>query len=112
MTSLDIPAGIVQINSNAFSYCENFDYIYIHATEPFFLWDDAFPEINDHVHIVVPCNCIEAFEAQGLVTIVDEMGRVARTLFVDNKQTVDLQGLSSGVYFVKAGNAVKKIFVK
>ena len=153
LTSLDIPAGIVQINSNAFSYCENLDYIYIHATEPFFLWDDAFSEINDHVHIVVPCNCIEAFEAaeewegiqlyddcghmgvgeavtstmnvfpnpasetltieaQGLVTIVDEMGRVARTLFVDNKQTVDLQGLSSGVYFVKAGNAVKKIFVR
>ena len=51
-------------------------------------------------------------EAEGLVTIVDEMGRVVRTLFVDDKQTIDLQGLSSGVYFVKAGNEVKKVMVK
>ena len=44
--------------------------------------------------------------------IFDEMGRVVRTLFVDDKQTVDLQGLSSGFYFVKAGDAVKKVLVK
>ena len=150
---IDLPEGMFQINSNAFSSCPNLDYIYIHSTEPFFLWDDAFADINDHVQIVVPCNCIEAFEAaeewegiqlyddcgnvgvgenktaamdvypnpasetltieaQGLVTIVDEMGRVVRTLFVDDKQTIDLQGLSSGVYFVKAGNEVKKVMVK
>ena len=153
LNTIDIPAGIRQINSNAFSYCYELDYIYIHATEPFFLWDDAFADINDHVHIVVPCNCIEAFEAseewqgiqlyddcgnvgvgenenatvniypnpatetltieaEGLVTIVDEMGRVVRTLFVDNKQTIDLQGLTSGLYFVKAGTEVKKVMVK
>ena len=51
-------------------------------------------------------------EAEGLVTIVDEMGRVVRTLFVDNKQTIDLQGLTSGLYFVKAGNEVKKVMIK
>ena len=51
-------------------------------------------------------------EAEGLVTIVDEMGRVVRSLFVDNKQTIDLQGLTSGLYFVKAGNEVKKVMVK
>ena len=150
---IDIPAGMQQINSNAFSRCYELDHIFIHSTEPFFLWDDAFADINDHVHIVVPCNCIEAFEAaeewqgiqlyddcgnvgvgeaktlafdvypnpvsgsltieaEGLVTISDEMGRVVRTLFVDDKQTVDLQGLSSGFYFVKAGDAVKKVLVK
>jgi len=150
---IELPAGMQQINSNAFSFCYELDYIFIHDTEPFFLWDDAFADINDHVHIVVPCNCIEAFEAaeewqgiqlyddcgnvgigetetvtmsvypnpasetitieaEGLVTISDEMGRVVRTLFVDDKQTVDLQGLSSGFYFVKAGDAVKKVLVK
>ena len=150
---IDIPASIQQINSNAFSNCEKLDYIFIHNNQPFFLWDDAFADINDHVHIVVPCNCIEAFEAseewqgiqlyddcgnvgigeaktvafdvypnpvsgaltieaEGLVTISDEMGRVVRTLFVDDKQTIDLQGLSSGFYFVKAGDAVKKVLVK
>ena len=150
---IDLPAGMQQINSNAFSFCYELDYIFIHSTEPFFLWDDAFADINDHVHIVVPCNCIEAFEAseewqgiqlyddcgnvgvgenenatvniypnpatetltieaEGLVTIVDEMGRVVRTLFVDNKQTIDLQGLTSGLYFVKAGTEVKKVMVK
>ncbi len=150
---IDIPASIQQINSNAFSNCEELDYIFIHNNQPFFLWDDAFADINDHVHIVVPCNCIEAFEtaeewqgiqlyddcgnvgvgeaktlafdvypnpvsgsltieAEGLVTISDEMGRVVRALFVDDKQTVDLQGLSSGFYFVKAGDAVKKVLVK
>jgi hypothetical protein len=150
---IEIPAGIQQINSNAFSYCEELDYIFIHSLEPFFLWDDAFADINDHVHIVVPCNCIEAFEAseewqgiqlyddcgnvgigeaktvafdvypnpvsgaltieaEGLVTISDEMGRVVRTLFVDDKQTIDLQGLSSGFFFVKVGDAVKKVLVK
>lgn len=51
-------------------------------------------------------------EADGLVTIVDEMGRVVRSLFVDDKQTIDLQGLTSGMYFVKAGNEVKKVLVK
>ena len=51
-------------------------------------------------------------EAEGLVTIVDEMGRVVRTLFVDNKQTIDLQGLPGGLYFVKAGTEVKKVLVK
>jgi hypothetical protein len=150
---IDIPASIQQINSNAFSNCEELDYIFIHNNQPFFLWDDAFADINDHVHIVVPCNCIEAFEAaeewqgiqlyddcgnvgvgeaktlafdvypnpvsgsltieaEGLVTISDEMGRIVRALFVDDKQTVDLQGLSSGFYFVKAGDAVKKVLVK
>ena len=150
---IDIPASIQQINSNAFSNCEELDYIFIHNNQPFFLWDDAFADINDHVHIVVPCNCIEAFEAseewqgiqlyddcgnvgigeaktvafdvypnpvsgaltieaEGLVTISDEMGRVVRTLFVDDKQTIDLQGLSSGFYFAKVGDAVKKVLVK
>ena len=150
---IDIPAGIKQINSNAFSNCLELDYIYIHATEPFFLWDDALADINDHVHIVVPCDCIEAFEAEeewqgiqlyddcgnvgvgetetasinvypnpasetltieaeGLVTIVDETGRVVRYLFVDNKQIVDLQCFASGIYFIKAGNEVKKVVVK
>ena len=148
-----IPSSVQQINSNAFSKCLELDYIFIHSNEPFFLWDDAFADINDHVHIVVPCNCIEAFEAseewqgiqlyddcghvgvgeaktivmdvypnpasetltieaEGLVTIVDEMGRVVKTLFVDNKQTIDLQGLSSGFYFVKVGDVVKKVLVK
>lgn len=51
-------------------------------------------------------------EADGLVTISDEMGRVVRTLFVDNKQTIDLQGLASGLYLVKAGTEVKKFMVK
>ena len=110
-------------------------------------------DINDHVHIVVPCNCIEAFEAaeewqgillyddcgnvgvgeaetaalsiypnpasekltieaEGPVTIVDETGRVVKTLFVRRKETISLDGLSSGFYFVKAGNLVKKIMVK
>ena len=150
---IDLPAGMQQINSNAFSNCYELDHIFIHATEPFFLWDDAFADINDHVQIVVPCNCIEVFEAaeewqgiqlyddcghvgvgeaktvafevypnpvsetltieaEGLVTISDEMGRVVRTLFVDDKQTIDLQGLSSGIYFVKAGTEVKKVLVK
>jgi len=40
------------------------------------------------------------------------MGRIVRNLFVDNKQTIDLQGLSSGFYFVKAGTEVKKVMVK
>ena len=142
-----------QINSNAFSNCDELDYIFIHDTEPFFLWDDAFADINDHVHIVVPCNCIEAFEAaeewqgiqlyddcghvgigeaeavimnvypnpasetltieaDGPVTIIDETGSVVRTLFVNRKETLSLEGLSSGFYFVKVGNVVKKIIVK
>ena len=150
---IELPAGMQQINSNAFSYCEELDYIFILSTEPFFLWDDAFAEINDHVHIVVPCNCIEAFEAaeewqgiqlyddcghvgidetktaavnvypnpvsetltiesDGLVTIMDEMGHVVRTLFVNRKETFSLEGLSSGIYFVKAGDVVKKIMVE
>ena len=150
---IDIPSSVQQINSNAFSNCEELDYIFIHSNVPFFLWDDAFADINDHVHIVVPCNCIEAFEASeewqgiqlyddcgnvgigetetatiavypnpasqtltieadGLVTITDETGRVVRTLFVDNKKTIDLQGLSSGFYFVKSGTEVKKVLVK
>ena len=150
---IDIPAGMQQINSNAFSFCYELDYIFIHDTEPFFLWDDAFADINDHVQIVVPCNCIEAFEAaeewqgiqlyddcgnvgigeieavtmdvypnpatetltieaEGLVAISDEKGCVVRTLFVNGKETIHLQGLSSGLYFVKAGNVVKKIIVK
>ena len=153
LRSIDLPEGMKQINSNAFSYCYQLDYIYIHDTEPFFLWDDALSDINDHVQIVVPCNCIEAFEAaeewqgiqlyddcgnvgvgeaknrtidvypnpasetltieaDGLVNIVNEMGCTVRTLFVDNKQTINLEGLSSGIYFVKAGNKVKKIMVK
>ena len=153
LESIDIPVFIQQINSNAFSYCDELDHIFIHDTEPFFLWDDAFADINDHVHIVVPCNCIEAFEAaeewqgiqlyddcghvglgeaktvalnvypnpvsesltieaEGLVTISDEMGRVVRSLFVDDKQIIDLQGLSSGLYFVKVGTEVKKVMVK
>jgi hypothetical protein len=153
LETIDIPEGIRQINSNAFSYCYNLDYIYIHATEPFFLWDDAFADINDHVHIVVPCNCIEAFEAaeewqgiqlyddcgnvgvgetelvtmevypnpasetltieaESLVTIIDEKGCTVRTLFVNGKETIHLQGLSSGIYFVRAGNEVKKIMVE
>lgn len=148
-----IPANIQQINSNAFSYCERLNYIYILKEEPFFLWDDAFSDINDHVQIIVPCNCIEAFEAseewqgiqlyddcghvglaetenttlevypnpasetltieaEGLVTIVDEMGRIVKTLFVDQKKSIDLQGLSNGIYFVKVGNEVKKVLVK
>ena len=102
---------------------------------------------------MVPCNCIEAFEAaeewqgiqlyddcgnvgvgesetttvavypnpvsetltieaDGLVTIVDVMGRVVRTLFVDNKQSLNVKELPSGVYFVRAGNAMKKIMVE
>ena len=65
-------------------------------------------DINNYVQIVVPCNCIEA---DGLVTIIDEVGLVVRTLFVDNK-AIDLQGLSSGFYFVKSGNAVKKVLVR
>ena len=150
---IDLPAGMQQINSNAFSYCYELDYIFIHSTEPFFLWDDAFADINDYVHIVVPCNCIEAFEAaeewqgiqlfddcghvgvgetkmvtldvypnpasstltieaDGLVTIIDEMGRVVRTLVVKREETISLEGLSSGFYFVKAGNEVKKVLVK
>ena len=150
---IDIPAGMGQINSNAFTYCPRLDYIFIHDTEPFYLWDDAFANINDHVHIVVPCNCIEAFEAaeewqgillyddcghvgvgeaeivtldiypnpasetltieaEGPVTIVDEMGRVVKTLFVKREETISLEGLSSGFYFVKAGDEVKKVLVK
>ena len=150
---IDLPAGMGQINSNAFSSCQRLDYIYIHDTEPFYLWEDAFADINDHVHIVVPCNCIEAFEASeewqgiqlyddcghvgigetemvaldvypnptsetltieadGLVTIIDEMGRIVRTLFVNGKETIQLQDLSSGFYFVKAGNETKKVLVK
>ena len=150
---IEIPAGMQQINSNAFSYCDELDHIFIHDTEPFFLWDDAFAEINDHVHIVVPCNCIEAFEAseewqgiqlyddcgnvgigeaemvtmcvypnpasetltieaEGPVAIMDEMGRVVRTLFVNRKETVSLEGLSAGFYFVKAGDVVKKVLVE
>lgn len=110
-------------------------------------------DINDHVHIVVPCNCIEAFEAaeewqgvllyddcgnvgvgeaetaavsiypnpasekltieaEGPVTIVDETGRVVKTLFVRRKETISIDGLSSGFYFVKAGNMVKKVVVE
>lgn len=150
---IDLPVGMKQINSNAFSYCPRLDYIYIHDTEPFFLWDDALADINDHVQIVVPCDCIEAFEAaeewqgiqlyddcghvgvgeaeatsinvypnpasetltieaEGPVTIADEMGRVVRTLFVEDKKNISLQGLSNGFYFVKAGNEVKKVLVK
>ena len=150
---IDIPASIQQINSNAFSKCLELDYIFIHNNEPFFLWDDAFADINDHVHIVVPCNCIEAFEAseewqgiqlyddcgnvgigetkpvaldvypnpasetltieaEGPVSIVDEMGRTVRTLFVKREETISLEGLSSGLYFVKAGEVVKKVLVK
>ncbi len=148
-----IPASIQQINSNAFSYSEGLNYIYILKNVPFYLWEDAFSDINDHVHIVVPCDCIEAFEAaeewegiqlyddcghvgvgetaantlnvypnpasetltikaEGLVTIVDETGRIVKTLFVDQKKTFDLQGLSNGIYFVKVGNEVKKVLVK
>ena len=76
---IDLPAGMTQINSNAFSLCPRLEYIFIHDTEPFFLWDDAFASINDHVHIVVPCNCIEAFEAseewQG-IQLYDDCGHV------------------------------------
>ena len=150
---IEIPAGMQQINSNAFSYCEELDYIFIHSLEPFFLWDDAFADINDHVHIIVPCNCIEVFEAaeewqgiqlyddcghvgigeneavtvsvypnpasktltieaEGPVTIVDEMGHVVKTLFVTRKETISLEGLSSGFYFMKAGEVVKKVLVE
>ena len=153
LEEIEIPASIQQINSNAFSYCERLNYIYILKNVPFFLWDDAFSDINDHVQIVVPCDCIEAFEAaeewqgiqlyddcghvglgeaetnymqvypnpasgtltieaEGPVTIADEMGRIVKTLFVDQKKTIDLQGLSNGFYFVKAGNEVKKVLVK
>ena len=149
---IEIPAGMQQINSNAFSYCDELDYIFIHDTEPFFLWDDAFADINDHVHIIVPCNCIEAFEAseewqgiqlyddcgnvgvgeaetvtmdvypnptsgtltikaEGVVTIIDEKGQTVRNLFVNGKETIQLQDLSNGLYFVKAGNKLKKILV-
>ena len=148
LTSVTLPNTIVNIGFHSFA-----DYIFIHTNQPFFLWDDAFADINDHVHIVVPCNCIEVFEAaeewqgiqlyddcgnvgivenktatmdvypnpasetltieaEGLVTISDEMGRVVRTLFVDNKQTIDLQGLASGLYLVKVGTEVKKVIVK
>ena len=76
---IELPAGMQQINSNAFSFCYELDYIFIHSTEPFFLWDDAFADINDHVHIIVPCNCIEAFEAaeewQG-IQLYDDCGNV------------------------------------
>ena len=150
---MDLPEGMVQINSNAFSNCPNLDYIFIHNTEPFFLWDDALADINDHVQIVVPCNCIEAFEAseewqgiqlyddcghvgveesgkvtmgiypnpasetltietEGTVTIYDALGCPVRTLFVNRKETIDLQGLASGIYFVKVGNEVRKIIVE
>ena len=102
---------------------------------------------------MVPCNCIEAFEAaeewqgiqlyddcgnvgieeteavamnvypnptsgtftieaEGLVTILDEKGQVVRSLFVNGKENIHIQDLSSGLYFVKAGNEVKKVLVK
>lgn len=105
------------------------------------------------MQIVVPCNCIEAFEAdeewegiqlyddcgnvgvgeaetatmvvypnpvsetltietEGLVTIVDMMGRTVKTLFVDDKQTLNVKELPSGFYFLKSGNEVKKVLVK
>ena len=51
-------------------------------------------------------------EAEGLVTIVDEMGRIVKTLFVDQKKSIDLQDLPNGIYFVKVGNEVKKVLVK
>jgi len=46
------------------------------------------------------------------VTIVNEMGCVVKTLFVRRKETISLDGLASGFYFVKAGDVVKKIVVK
>jgi len=150
---IELPEGMQQINSNAFSYCYELDYIFIHSTEPFYLWDDALADINDHVHIVVPCNCIEAFEAaeewqgillyddcghvgvgetekvtmdvypnpasetltieaEGPVTIFDALGCPVRTLFVNRKETINLEGLASGIYFVKAGDVVRKVVVE
>ena len=46
------------------------------------------------------------------VSVFDMTGRIVRTLFVDDKQTINLQGLTSGFYFVKAGTEVKKVMVK
>ena len=150
---MDLPEGMAQINSNAFSSCPNLDYIFIHATEPFFLWDDAFADINDHVQIVVPCNCIETFEdaeewqgiqlyddcghvgigetekvtidvypnpasevltieAEGLVTIFDALGCTVKSLFVNKKETISMEGLSGGIYFVKVGDVVRKVIVE
>jgi len=51
-------------------------------------------------------------EAEGPVTIFDALGCVVKTLFVKRKETISLEGLSSGFYFVKAGDEVKKIVVK
>ena len=60
----------------------------------------------------IPASASLTIEAEGEVTIIDKMGRVVKSLVVDNKQTIDLHGLSSGVYLVKAGNVLKKIVVK
>ena len=76
---LDLPAGMVQVFSNAFSDNPNLDYIFVHSIEPFYLWSGAFDEINDHFKIVVPCGALEAFEDDtdwGGYPLMDDCGNV------------------------------------
>lgn len=51
-------------------------------------------------------------EGEGSVLLVDQNGRIVRQLMVNGKENISLQGLSSGVYFVKVGETVKKVLVK
>ena len=51
-------------------------------------------------------------EACGEAILVDESGRIVREFVVNGKETFGLQGLSSGVYFLKAGEIAKKVLVR
>lgn len=51
-------------------------------------------------------------EADGPVTIFDALGCAVKTLFVNRKETIVLENLSRGIYFVKAGDVVRKIIVE
>ena len=76
-------------------------------------WDNVSEKFENHIKIYPnPASESVIIEAHGTITIIDAIGRTVKTLNVNGKETLQLQGLPRGVYFVKIGTSVKKLTIE
>jgi len=83
-----LPEAISVIDDYAFYGCNNIDFIYIMKRESFTIEHASFGGINTHFKIVVPCDCLPAFDHDSIwrnLPLIDDCGHVG---IVENEPAV------------------------
>lgn len=88
LSELVLPESVAVIDDYAFYGCQGMEFIYVKSTVPFYIQPATFGALGPDTRIVVPCDCLPAFDSDTLwriLPLIDDCGNIG---IVENEPAV------------------------